>query len=670
MSERDVRKKVLFVCIANACRSPMAEAIARLDAPDTIEAFSAGLEPIGYVAGMTKQTLIKNGCSVEGLESKSISPEVWEQADIVINMSGRPRERTFLEYSKVEDWEIEDPFAADPDTYQRVFEKIRLRVAELAQQCREGNATVRIRERRSRARLYPTSPMSVGLNGARDAIALNISEDGLALSADMILPNHPLHNMRIQFLGSPHWLEVPCRIAWKSKSNKQAGIQFIGLTEEVRWHIRNWISLQAAPANFQGQIDGTFESQNQRLGIPTPPQLGSTIPGSSAFDEVMKKHGKASPFSPTSAPTLGSVLFAALRTYARTKKQSGKKALRFRAKLARVQRNPAVPRQTWRTFATVGVLIGIISLTLKWATTQRNVRSETIPVVAQKTALSSEAVRPVAPPPATSTPTVPNVAAEKTEAQTPIVEPLPAEKVEPIQDIPLKKSDLQARAAESPSATAILKTPSSSANKALTPRPATKELPLPAPSVTNLPVEKVQSQLVASRPAIPPQSQAKVPSPVNLAANPPTDPPLIDLQEKQSPPPPKQPDIPVTVTGSVAVLADPYPSIRIPPERTSKKSREGTNLQLGHLVSRVEPVYPEEAKQQGIQGTVKLHAIIDRNGSVTNLEPVNGSPILVAAAMNAVRQWRYSETLLAGQSVETEEDIAIAFRLSGLTAKK
>jgi protein TonB len=126
----------------------------------------------------------------------------------------------------------------------------------------------------------------------------------------------------------------------------------------------------------------------------------------------------------------------------------------------------------------------------------------------------------------------------------------------------------------------------------------------------------------------------------------------------------------VTVTGSVAVLADPYPSIRIPPERTSKKSREGTNLQLGHLVSRVEPVYPEEAKQQGIQGTVKLHAIIDRNGSVTNLEPVNGSPILVAAAMNAVRQWRYSETLLAGQSVETEEDIAIAFRLSGLTAKK
>jgi protein TonB len=87
-------------------------------------------------------------------------------------------------------------------------------------------------------------------------------------------------------------------------------------------------------------------------------------------------------------------------------------------------------------------------------------------------------------------------------------------------------------------------------------------------------------------------------------------------------------------------------------------------LQLGHLLSRVEPVYPEDAKEHGIQGTVKLHAVIDRHGSVENLQPMDGSPVLVAAAMNAIRQWRYSETILAGQLVETEEDIAVTFRLS------
>jgi protein TonB len=88
------------------------------------------------------------------------------------------------------------------------------------------------------------------------------------------------------------------------------------------------------------------------------------------------------------------------------------------------------------------------------------------------------------------------------------------------------------------------------------------------------------------------------------------------------------------------------------------------------LLSRVEPIYPEDAKQQGIQGTVKLHAIIDRHGSVENLQSANGPPILVAAAMNAVRQWRFTETLLAGRSVETEEDIDIVFRLSNPAAPR
>ncbi len=147
MDKKDGRVKVLFVCIGNACRSPMAEAIARLDAPDAIEAFSAGLAPIGFVPWLTRLTLKRNGYLVEGLEPKGISPEAWERADIVINISGRPREQAFREYSKVEDWEIEDPFDRDLDIYQRVFEKIRLRIAELAQECRQKIAAARSAEK-------------------------------------------------------------------------------------------------------------------------------------------------------------------------------------------------------------------------------------------------------------------------------------------------------------------------------------------------------------------------------------------------------------------------------------------------------------------------------------------------------------------------------------------
>jgi protein-tyrosine-phosphatase len=136
------RVKVLFVCIGNACRSPMAEAIARKDALKEMEVSSAGLAPLGFVAEMTTQTLLKNGYAVEGLASKPISPDAWESADIVINMSGRAREFAFRNlrgHTKVEDWEIEDPYG-DSEKYQGTYETIQRRVLELARRLRKDFA--------------------------------------------------------------------------------------------------------------------------------------------------------------------------------------------------------------------------------------------------------------------------------------------------------------------------------------------------------------------------------------------------------------------------------------------------------------------------------------------------------------------------------------------------
>jgi protein-tyrosine-phosphatase len=137
------RAKVLFVCIGNSCRSPMAEAIAWRDASKEIEASSAGLAPLGFVAEMTTETLLRNGYAVEGLASKPISSEAWESADIVINMSGRAKEFAFRNlpgHTKVEDWEIEDPYG-DPEKYQGTYENIQRRVAELAQRLQKEPGT-------------------------------------------------------------------------------------------------------------------------------------------------------------------------------------------------------------------------------------------------------------------------------------------------------------------------------------------------------------------------------------------------------------------------------------------------------------------------------------------------------------------------------------------------
>jgi protein-tyrosine-phosphatase len=136
MRETLTPKRVLFICLGNACRSPMAEAIARRSAADVIEASSAGLAPLGLVVAMTRETLEQNGFSADGLFSKPVTPELWEAAELVINMSGRPRETAFPDWEKVDDWDVEDPYGADPAVYQRIFEEIEERVGQLAERLR------------------------------------------------------------------------------------------------------------------------------------------------------------------------------------------------------------------------------------------------------------------------------------------------------------------------------------------------------------------------------------------------------------------------------------------------------------------------------------------------------------------------------------------------------
>ena len=114
----------------------MAESIARRDAADVIEACSAGLSPLGYVPMLTMQTLGANGCSIESLCSTPITRAVWASANLVINMSGVAKERAFMDYGKVEDWDVQDPYGSDPVLYQTIYEDIQRRVSELAERLR------------------------------------------------------------------------------------------------------------------------------------------------------------------------------------------------------------------------------------------------------------------------------------------------------------------------------------------------------------------------------------------------------------------------------------------------------------------------------------------------------------------------------------------------------
>jgi protein TonB len=85
----------------------------------------------------------------------------------------------------------------------------------------------------------------------------------------------------------------------------------------------------------------------------------------------------------------------------------------------------------------------------------------------------------------------------------------------------------------------------------------------------------------------------------------------------------------------------------------------------GNLVYRVQPQYPSIAIQAGISGPVVLHALISRQGNIENLQVLTGPPLLVKAAMDAVRQWRYRPYALNGEPVEVDTQVTVNFVLGG-----
>jgi len=106
-------------------------------------------------------------------------------------------------------------------------------------------------------------------------------------------------------------------------------------------------------------------------------------------------------------------------------------------------------------------------------------------------------------------------------------------------------------------------------------------------------------------------------------------------------------------------------SLPPPPKAAPARIRQGGNVQQARLLNMVRPVYPPLAKQARISGTVRLHAIIAKDGSVIQLEVVQGHPLLVQSALDAVRQWRYQPTLLNGEPVEVDTTVDVVFSLGG-----
>lgn len=102
-----------------------------------------------------------------------------------------------------------------------------------------------------------------------------------------------------------------------------------------------------------------------------------------------------------------------------------------------------------------------------------------------------------------------------------------------------------------------------------------------------------------------------------------------------------------------------------PPGQSSQTPlRVGGNVMQKKVVHMVFPVYPPIAKVAHVSGTVVLHAIIAKDGTVQDLKVISGPELLVGSALEAVKQWTYQPTLLNGEPVEVDTTITVIFSFS------
>lgn len=579
----------------------------------------------------------------------------------------------------------------------------------------QGQPSLSTPERRQHSRRQILLFTYAVLGEDNGGLVFNLSEGGLALTAAAPLQEDHFKKIHVRFPDSEDWIETSGRLAWKSDSGKEVGIEFAGVPEDARLRIKEWVLQEESAGGVRSEEDGARKSQSPFQELPSFMELdGSSADPSEppasfeeqpfenqAFQEQRFENGASASAASSSA------LF-----------DTGIKGLLERASVRRRVakiKPPQLPSPSERPRSGVArkalsIAAGVALAVGGWMFFQRTSSNEAGGIIAQ-TEPNPQSLREAAQKPdivktgvdATGPATDPPVHSNENNAPQRIAKPSVQQidggsappntsKTGPIPSANPKSASKEKPRSEravadvppanfarrSDQSQGVLPARSEQETKA---QPPTASAPTPEIKlVENKPVETKSAetkapegksvQIAQALPtlnsnkdanATPPALNSNPPQPAATAA--------VVLEKEKLSVAPKPPEPPVARTPVVSVSFDPYPSILMPKTEKSKKSHQGKSLQMGRLLSRVDPIYPEEARQQSIEGTVRLHTIFNREGVVQSVTSMSGPPMLVPAAMNAVRQWRYSQTILGGQAMETEEDVTVQFRLASSASK-
>jgi TonB family protein len=475
-------------------------------------------------------------------------------------------------------------------------------------------------ERRIHARRQTNSLAYVDLGEDNGGLVLNMSEGGMAVHAAVMLADDHLPKIRFQLPQSQDWIESAAQVTWTGDSRKNAGIEFVGLAEDARLQIRNWLSSSEPayqpPAVRRRAIDARKLAALAALPVEENSAPSAEAGGSSgaavatAVPAEPKKNG-----SGDSAAAVASIArnapgeieapvapltssrqrrWAIHPTFTRSETASPAEAPRFA---------PEQARSNWPALAGIGILLAVASFVFGMATGRgawTGIFASGRDIVSSKSAPAAvEAPRAAAP----------------------------------------------AAADESSSPTNSASAKNASNGAAVPPARGGRGLSAGAPTGQSQGTDANAQSLIVRR-AAPPQGARGV----NAAP------------DENSSSVLSMPDTPVSASNSVAVSSRLYIPVPALPGSPGSPQHTG-NVQIGRLEDRAEIVYPADAIAQRIEGIVKLHITIGANGAIKNAAPMSGTPLLASAALEAVRQWRYKPTTVDGTPIETEADITAVFRL-------
>jgi TonB family protein len=459
-------------------------------------------------------------------------------------------------------------------------------------------------DRRRHARQRLLSLIYAELDRENGGIVLDASESGIAVHAVVPLTDDFLPQLRLKLPGTTGWLETRARVVWTRDARKLAGLQFEDLPDETLRQIRDWLSQEAVIAESEAAFPDTPSENALPAQQPVEPEISEVEP----LAAVSRKN--TAPIS-IAADSKARFSTSPAATVPRKPAESAEthEQLLSPALQPHQARPPQLlaeePRRSSFVYWLL-VVLAVVSLGSGWAAG----RGKLLPVLRSFRGLIPAAG--------------PSDRVSAAQANQPVA---------PLKELEIVDANDQRRVIS-------LLAESSQPARAETAPGAPVEPPASV-APTNKPAMNFQIWTLSS-----PQRSAGFRT--------------SDAAPGAAPQVAEQP----SGTPNIAQIGSSPAAIAKPSDVPKPQTMTGV-LKRGVLIHRVSPDYPEIAREQHISGTVTLETTVGADGKVRDVRVISGSKVLVQSAIDAVRQWRYTPTLLDGKPIDTEVQVSLVFNLNG-----